>query len=247
MGVEPGRDGHPGPYAFPVVPDALYDLENDIAETKDVAANNPGVVTRLDALAEEARRALGDRLNARVGEEVRGPGRGSFDRPEEVAHAGVGAALTLASSANPSYPGHGPSTLVDGRVGSRDHHDPMWLGFSGDDVDATIDLGKTRNVTRMGLDCLQAQEPWIFFPRSVVFSASEDGERWREVGRVDIPVERNPERAVRMIEVEVGGETEGVSTRYLRVVARNQKLPSWHPGTGENAWIFADEIVVEAD
>ena len=26
LGVEPGRDGHPGKYAFPTIPQALYDL-----------------------------------------------------------------------------------------------------------------------------------------------------------------------------------------------------------------------------
>ena len=74
-GVEPGRDGLPGPYAFPVVPAALYDLENDIGETTDVSRQYPEVVQRLDSLAEAAREALGDRLTGRRGSEVRPPGR----------------------------------------------------------------------------------------------------------------------------------------------------------------------------
>ena len=39
----------------------LYDLENDIGETTNVAAANPAVVQRLEALAELARQDLGDR------------------------------------------------------------------------------------------------------------------------------------------------------------------------------------------
>jgi arylsulfatase A-like enzyme len=39
---------------------ALYDLENDIGEKNDVAEQHPNVVKRLLALAEEARRDLGD-------------------------------------------------------------------------------------------------------------------------------------------------------------------------------------------
>lgn len=92
-GVGPGRDGVPGPYAFITVPDALYDLEADPAETIDVAAAHPEVVARLDALAEEARAALGDRLRGREGAEVRPPGRLTFDRPDTVAHLGVGSAV----------------------------------------------------------------------------------------------------------------------------------------------------------
>lgn len=75
VGVEPGKDGYPGPYAFPTVPDALYDLERDVAETTDVSAEHPDIVARLDAIAEEARAALGDRLTGRVGAEERAPGR----------------------------------------------------------------------------------------------------------------------------------------------------------------------------
>ena len=34
-------------------------------------------------------------------------------------------------------------------------------------------------------------------------------------------------------------------TRYVRVrVVRYGTLPEWHPGAGEQAWFFADEMVV---
>ena len=211
VGVEPGRDGHPGPYAYLTVPAALYDLQQDIGETTDVSSAHPDVVGRLDALAEDARRALGDRLTGRMGEKVRAPGRRKFDRPDTIAHAAVGAAVTLADPPSPSYPGSGPSTLTDGRVGSRAHGDGRWLGFSDVDLRATVDLGRARRVGRIGLDCLQAQGPWIFLPPLVAFSTSADGDAWTVVGSVETPVVR----AVR------------------------------HPGAGESAWIFVDEIVIE--
>jgi hypothetical protein len=241
VGVEPGRDGHPGPYAFLTVPNALYDLEQDIGETTDVSSAHPDVVARLDALAEDARRALGDRLTGRVGEEVREPGRRNFDRPDTIAHEAVGATVTLTDPPSPSYPGSGPSTLTDGRVGSRAHDDRRWLGFSGVDLRATVDLGRARHVGRIGLDCLQAQGPWIFLPPVVEFATSPDGDAWTVVGRVETPVERDYERRARLISVEA----DGSPVRYVRVLARNQTLPAWHPAAGESAWIFADEIVIE--
>ena len=45
---------------IPEVPLALYDLENDIAEKNNLAQHHPNVVKRLLALAEKARRDLGD-------------------------------------------------------------------------------------------------------------------------------------------------------------------------------------------
>ena len=50
----------------------LYDLENDIGETTNVAADNPEVVKRLEALAERCREDLGD--GARGGKNCRRPG-----------------------------------------------------------------------------------------------------------------------------------------------------------------------------
>ena len=41
---------------------ALYDLTADPGETRDLAAENPDIVSRLSALADPARRALGDKL-----------------------------------------------------------------------------------------------------------------------------------------------------------------------------------------
>ena len=38
----------------------LYDVRNDLGETREVAAEHPGVVERLLALAEKAREDLGD-------------------------------------------------------------------------------------------------------------------------------------------------------------------------------------------
>jgi arylsulfatase A len=65
----PGHDGAPGRYVTRQQPPALYDLETDAGEAVDVAAANPAVVTRLQALAERARDDLGDALTQR-----RGPG-----------------------------------------------------------------------------------------------------------------------------------------------------------------------------
>ncbi len=72
---EPGRDGLPGPYKIVRTGLELYDLETDVGERHNVADKHPEVVRRLQALAEEARRDLGDSLTGRKGRGVRPPGR----------------------------------------------------------------------------------------------------------------------------------------------------------------------------
>ena len=239
-GVEPGMDGHPGPYTFPVVPDALYDLETDVGETTDVAAEHTEVVARLDALAEQARVDLGDRLAGREGAEARGPGRRSFDRPADVRHLGAGASVVLAEPPNPAYAAGGAAVLTDGAFGSRDHADPRWIGFASEELLATIDLGQPRPVARVALDCLQAHSAWIFLPRRVEVSTSADGESWSAAGFLETAPDPDPERRAVALEVPVAAGP----VRYVRVRAEGHTLPEWHPGRGENAWVFADEILI---
>ena len=68
-------DGLPGPYNKGKCGLELYDLKNDISETKDVAAQHPEIVEKLKVLAEKAREDLGDRLTNRVGKNVRPAGK----------------------------------------------------------------------------------------------------------------------------------------------------------------------------
>ena len=71
----PGQDGKPGKYAKGEIRVALFDLETDIRETKDLAEQHPEVVTRLQALAEKCREDLGDSATGREGRNVRQSGR----------------------------------------------------------------------------------------------------------------------------------------------------------------------------
>lgn len=71
--VRPGRDGNPGPYARGQTGLALYNLEEDIGEQRNVADEYPEVVQQLEALGEKVRDELGD--VKRVGKGARAPGR----------------------------------------------------------------------------------------------------------------------------------------------------------------------------
>lgn len=69
-----GSDGKPAAYGQAKIGLALFNLEDDIGETTDVADKHPEVVERLKALAEKAREDLGDSATNRPGKGVRQPG-----------------------------------------------------------------------------------------------------------------------------------------------------------------------------
>jgi arylsulfatase len=70
-----GTEGKPAKYQLAKAELELYDLQEDVGETTNVAAEHPDIVERLTALAEQARDDLGDTLTERKGKHVREPGR----------------------------------------------------------------------------------------------------------------------------------------------------------------------------
>ncbi|MDX2248116.1 MAG: sulfatase [Bacteroidia bacterium] len=70
-GREGSDDGLPIPYEMNEMGLELYDLDNDISETKNVAADHPEIVTQMQQHAEAARAELGDKLTSRTGTGVR--------------------------------------------------------------------------------------------------------------------------------------------------------------------------------
>lgn len=69
----PGNDGKSGRIAEVKVPMALYDLSVDPGETVDVHEQHPDIVKRLETLADEYRKDIGDNLKGIVGTGTRPP------------------------------------------------------------------------------------------------------------------------------------------------------------------------------
>jgi arylsulfatase A-like enzyme len=75
-GREVGSGGQPGKYDYGVrIGLELFDLESDIGESRDVAAEHPDVVERLTRLADAMRADLGDNLTEVAPSGAREPGR----------------------------------------------------------------------------------------------------------------------------------------------------------------------------
>jgi hypothetical protein len=141
------------------------------------------------------------------------------------------------------YDGGGPGALTNGIRGTRSYSDGNWQGFHGVDVDAIVDLGSVQPIRRMETSFLQNVASWIFLPVSVRFLVSADGLTYEEAGAI-----RNENPGVNgPTGVQVYPQTfVNTRARYVRIAAKSIGVcPEWHPGKGEKAWLFIDEIVVE--
>ncbi len=75
-GQEPGKDGFPGEYRMVDLEEPeLYNLETDPEERKNIIEEHPDVVQKINSLADQKRKELGDELTGVEGSENRPLGR----------------------------------------------------------------------------------------------------------------------------------------------------------------------------
>jgi predicted alpha-1,2-mannosidase len=152
--------------------------------------------------------------------------------------------IELGSTYSAMYTGGGDLALIDGVRGGDDFRTGAWQGYQGDDLVATIDLGKERRLKRVSIGFIQDQGAWIFMPSSVEIALSKDGERFEKAATLksDVPLELEGS-----VTKDFTADGLNAKARYVRVTAKNIGVcPAWHPGVGHPAWIFADEIEIDA-
>jgi len=151
--------------------------------------------------------------------------------------------IKLLSKYNRQYTAGGDGGLIDGVRGTTNFGDGAWQGYQGQDLVAVVDLGKTQNVSKLGVGFLQNVESWIWMPRSVDFEISTDGVNFVRALSLTNDISDKDYGA---IVKDLVGTISPQSARYIRVTAHTYgKIPAWHPGAGDEAFIFADEIIIE--
>ncbi|MGC6466103.1 MAG: PQQ-dependent sugar dehydrogenase [Akkermansiaceae bacterium] len=156
-------------------------------------------------------------------------------------HDGRGRPVKLKVLPSRRYFGAGPAELLDGVGGSEKDLKNDWLGFEGEDFEATIDLGKEISIREVGLSSCQMTSAGVFLPKSVEIEVSKDGKEFRSSAVVSHEVsQRDPN-----LKTVLSATMDQVNARYLRVKAVSLgTIPDWHQARGRKAWLFVDEILV---
>lgn len=150
--------------------------------------------------------------------------------------------INLQNNYSQKYSGAGEMTLADGERSHEGFADGKWLGFEGEDLIVTADLGEIKNVNSITLGMLQHHGVWIFQPEQVTFEISLDGDNYTQVGIRKFKIESGQAN----VNLDIKQEINGAKAQYIRVHAKNiGTCPEWHAGNGGRAWLFADELIVE--
>lgn len=151
--------------------------------------------------------------------------------------------VVLRTNYSERYGAGGDEALVDGLRGKANWRLGTWQGYDGQDLDATVDLGRVESISLLALGALQDTRSWIVYPSIVEFSLSSDGVTYDSVANAScgVPVDS---MEVQTWDFEVRFAPR--EARYVRVFAKNfGQMPDWHPGHGGDAFIFVDELRVE--
>jgi hexosaminidase len=151
----------------------------------------------------------------------------------------TGKKITLVNEPHQNYAIGGKFSLVDGVRGNMQKYSRDWLGFLGKDLNATIDLGTKKPVSKVTIDVLYNDGSWIHYPKSIEVLVSNDGKVFKSLQLIS-----NEEIVSKNGMVDISFPSE--ECKFVKVIATKiDKIPDGFPGAGSNAWLFVDEIMVE--
>jgi len=163
----------------------------------------------------------------------------------EKEHLAVGKTIELLSKPADRY-NPGASTLIDTKMHQLTLFSTgdlsFYTGFKGNDLEATIDLGKQFEIQQVELRCLQKESAWIFLPREIIIQVSADGISYTDLKELEQST-HSSFGTDNIIGYKVSGIKKNI--RFVKIKAVNQGLcPEGHPGEGKKAWLFIDEVIV---
>ncbi|WP_445712981.1 glycoside hydrolase family 20 protein [Flavobacterium sp.] len=151
----------------------------------------------------------------------------------------TGKKIELVHQPHENYGIGGSFTLVDGMKGNPSKYGKDWLGFSGKDLNATIDLGKTETIDKVILCVLESKGSWIYYPKKIEVFISNDGKNFESVSKLNLS-------EIQDVKGEVVLEVKSKKAQFVKVIATNfGKITDGNPGAGSDAWLFVDEIGIE--
>ncbi len=152
------------------------------------------------------------------------------------------ASVRLKKQPSDKYKANGAKSLIDFEKGSDSFVDGKWLGYEGENMVATFDLGEIKSVSNVVVGAMENTGSYIFYPKGINLSTSADGKTYTQTKQLNIPITKGPEEpSIKSFLLEF----EETDARYLQLtVLGTLKNPAWHAAPGARNWIFIDEVLV---
>lgn len=134
--------------------------------------------------------------------------------------------------------------LTNGLRGSEKHSDFEWAGWYNQDATFVVDLLNKEQIHKITLGCITNYGMGVHVPSQIKISVSEDGKKFVSI----LAKKYSPEEIFRegtRVEDKIF-DALSVEGRYVKVEMKNPGVcPSDHVRSGQNTWMYFDEIIVE--
>jgi hexosaminidase len=154
-------------------------------------------------------------------------------------HKGVGAKISIDKEPHPAYNTGGKKALINGISGNNKRYgDKEWLGFSGEDIEITIEFDSPTNINTISTRFYNVKGQWIYAPKEIGFSFQlEDGKTINDIRKIE---EKDK------LLVNYSFATTSISVTRIEIIIKNYGIiPEGQQGAGHKAWLFIDELIIE--
>lgn len=151
----------------------------------------------------------------------------------------LGAKIDLVTPPHKSFDTNGSLNLVNGIFGTEQWKGDQWLGFNQEKVEMIVALDTIAQLKTFSIGFLDQKGSWIYLPKSMVVSVSDDKQNWTRVNAMDIESEDIVSRQ---------SMTLNTAGKYIKIeVIPLQEIPEGSGGAGSIPWTFIDEIQIDIE
>lgn len=144
--------------------------------------------------------------------------------------------------ADAKYQGEGPKTLTDLQTGNFDVASGKWLGFRFNEMELLMMFHHPIQVENITLNTMRQIRSYILLPSKVEIWGGTDPSKLQLLKRVQPPLAGKDDPNTMMGITCSFPKKEVTCIKIVAVPV--QKLPTWHEGKGQKAWVFIDEILL---
>ncbi|HET9744202.1 MAG TPA: FN3 associated domain-containing protein [Chitinophagaceae bacterium] len=149
----------------------------------------------------------------------------------------------LINAPNEKYKGEGAASLIDAKKGLAENFgDAAWLGFREKPFGAYFYFDTVRTINSISISYNKSIQSYLMPPAEIEVWGGNEKNKLKLLKKIT-PRQptKNELNAVQIEGIDI--KIEPSAYTWYKVVAKNvSKLPSWHPGKGDKAWVFIDEI-----
>lgn len=170
------------------------------------------------------------------------PGWISSDIVEKIFYkAGVVPdSVQLVNAPDPQYKGDGGLTVHDGKIGSLNFRDGMWLGYRIQPMEALFYFDKEVKVSSVTISSIVDINSYLMPPQEIEVWGGKDKASLHLLKRMQ-PEQPVKEKPAYLTGYDVNFNSSEI--KILKLILKPlPKLPVWHRAKGDKGWIFVDEV-----